>query len=222
MHKMCRYILYTEPSFKQSFICIWTALSVRAETLAIIKWSKEAKIGLRYAHVVHAIPFSAISQGNFCWACLRSSKSGSDRNDPKGQDKPCGQCQHRVRARIPRVFECWWPPSSVRWFSVSSLTSLRASMVCALATHQIWTNGYCAHHRLRAYVRWLHTCIPQVTWINPSAGCLSCEHSFSPLASKALTSWWSLVETKTQISGGGNFFGTMRKKICPWRLCQTV
>ena len=43
-----------------------------------------------------------------------------------------------------------WPPSSARWFSFSLSTLLPASMVCALATHQIWTNGYRAHHRLRA------------------------------------------------------------------------
>jgi len=121
---------------------------------------------------VHAFPFSFISEGNFCRARLRSSKSDwrnwSDRNDPKGQGTPCGQCRHRVRARIPPTFKCWWSPSSAHWIPVSSSTSLRASIVCALATHQIWTNGYRAHHRLRAYARWLHTCIPQVMWINPS------------------------------------------------------
>jgi len=69
----------------------------------------------------------------------------------------------------------------------------------------------CAHHRLRAYARWLHTCILQVIFIKPSAGCLSCEHSFPPLAYKVPTSWW----TKEQISGGGNFFGTCAKKsVC--------
>jgi len=117
-----------------------------------------------------------------------------------------------VRTRIPRAFKCWWSPSSARWFSVSSSSSLRASKVCALATHQIWTNKYRAHRRLRVYARWLHACIPQVMCIEPSAGCLRCQHSFPPLAYKAPTSWWSLIETKKQISGGGNFFGTMRKK----------
>jgi len=175
---------------------------------------------------VHAFPFSAISEGSFCRARLRSSKSGwrhrSDRNDPKGQGTPCVHYRHRVRERTPRAFKCWWPPSSGRWFSVSSSTSLRVSMVCALVTNQIWTNGYRVHHRLRTYARWLHTYIPQVMWIDPSAGCLSCEHSFPPLVYKAPTSWWSLIETKEPISGGDNFFGTMRKKICPWRICQTV
>ena len=89
-------------------------------------------------------------------------------------------------------------------FPSPCLKSLPASMVSSLATHQIWMNGYCAHHRLRAYARWLHTCILQVMCIEPSASCLSCEHSFPPLAYKAPTSWWSLIETKVQISGGGN------------------
>ena len=38
---------------------------------------------------MHAFPFSVISEGSFCRARLRSSKSGwrpwSDRNDPKGK-----------------------------------------------------------------------------------------------------------------------------------------
>jgi len=152
---------------------------------------------------MHEFLFSAISEGNFCRARFRSSKSGwrhqSDRNDPKGQGTLCGQCRHCVHARIPCAFKCWWPPSSAQWFTVSSSTSLHAcsevdeetenhwaeldhgSMVCALTTHQIWTNGYCAHRRLRAYAWWLHTCILQVMCIEPSAGCLSCEHSFPPL-----------------------------------------
>ena len=46
-------------------------------------------------------------------------------------------------------------------------------MVCALATHHIWTNGSRTHHRLRAHARCLHTYIPQVMWIDPSAGYLS-------------------------------------------------
>ena len=151
----------------------------------------------------------------------RYHKHASDRNDPKGQGTLCGQCQHGVRATIPHAFKCWWPPSSARWFSVSLSTSLHVSMVCALATHQIWTNDYCDYHRPRAYALWLYTYILQVMCIKPSAGCLNCKHSFPPLAYKAPTSWWSLIKTKKQISGGGNF-GTMRKKICPWRLWQSV
>ena len=148
---------------------------------------------------MHMLCMHFHSLPSYCRARLRSSKSGwchqSDRNDPKGQGTPCGHCWHRVRARIPRAFKCWWPPSSAHWFfSVSLSTSLCASMVCVLATHQIWTNGY--HHRLRAYALWLHMCISQVIWINPSAGCLSCEHSFPPLAYKAPSSWWSLIKTK--------------------------
>jgi len=75
---------------------------------------------------------------------------------------------------------------------LDNITSCIHATVCAQATHQIWTNGYRAHHRLRAYALWLHTCIPQVMWIHPSRGCLSCEQSFPPLAYKAPASWWSL------------------------------
>jgi hypothetical protein len=73
------------------------------------------------------------------------------------------------------------------------LKSLVASLVSALATHQIWTSGYCAHHILRAYARWFNTCTLKVMRIKPSAGCLRCEHSFLPLASKVLTSWRSFI-----------------------------
>jgi len=146
-HYVQIYIVYRDhPLFKRSIICIWTALTARAETLAIIKWSKEARSWTEICTCCACISILfAISEGNFCPARLRSSKSGwrhwSDRNDLKGQDTPCGQCRHRVREGILRAFKCWWSPSSVRWFSVSSSTSLRASMVCALATHQIRTNG---------------------------------------------------------------------------------
>ena len=36
-------IYVDHPSFKQSIICVWTALTIRAETLAIIKCSKEVR-----------------------------------------------------------------------------------------------------------------------------------------------------------------------------------
>jgi len=171
----------------------------------------------------HSLPSArVVSVGPVCDPQNQVGVIGLTGSHPKGQDMPCGHCRHRIRARIPRAFKCLWSPSSGCWFFVSWSTSLRASMVCALTTHQIWTNDYRTHHRLRAYARRLHTYIPQVMWIDPSAACLNCDHSFPLLAYKAPTSWWSLIETKKQISGGGNFFGIMRKKIYPWRLCQIV
>jgi len=77
---------------------------------------------------------------------------------------------------ITITFTCWWPARSVWWYSVS----ISASMVCLPATCEIWTNIYCAHHRLRACAWWLHTCTLNVMHIKPSAGCLTCEHSFPP------------------------------------------
>jgi len=53
------------PSFKRSIICIWTVLTIRAETLAIKNGAKKPGDGLRYVHVVHAFQFSAISEGSF-------------------------------------------------------------------------------------------------------------------------------------------------------------
>jgi len=91
------------------------------------------------------------------------------------------------------------------------LVHINFTMVCALVTHQIWTNGYRAHNRLRAYARWLHTCILQVMCIEPSAGCLSCEHSFQPLVYKP-TSWWSWSKRRSQSLGGGSFFEQCAKK----------
>ena len=77
---------------------------LRAETLVIIKWSQETR---NWTEICTCR--SAISEGSFCRARLRSSKSGwrhrSDRKDPKGQGTPCGHCRHRVRARIPRAFK---------------------------------------------------------------------------------------------------------------------
>ena len=214
------------PSFKRSIICIWTALTIRAETLAIIKWEQRSQeldwdLHMSCMHF-HSLPSArVILSGLFVILKIRLVSSVWQEWSERARHT-VWRCRHRVRTRIPRAFKCWWPPSSARWFSVSSSTSLCASMVCALATHQIWTNSYCAHHRLRSYAWWLLTCILQVMCIEPSAGCFTCKRSFPPLAYKAPISWWSLIETKEQISGGDNFFGTMRKKICPWRLWQSV
>jgi len=75
-------------------------------------------VGPQYAYVVHAFPFAAISEGNPCLAAFQSSKPPRHHwPDSKGQGMLCGQCQHGVRARIPRAFTCWWPPSSIWWYS---------------------------------------------------------------------------------------------------------
>jgi len=96
------------------------------------------------------------------------------------------------------------------------LHHFHASMVCALVTHQIWTNGYHAHHRLCVYAQWFHTCILQVMYIEPSTGCLSWSHSraFPPLVYKAQTSWWSCQnhETKKQISWRRQLFRNNAQK----------
>jgi len=93
-------------------------------------------------------------------------------------------------------------PWSVRW---QPIRFERRTTV--LITDCVHTPGGCT----RTSPRWCESIHPRValTANTPS-------HLF-----KAPTSWWSL-QTKMLVSGGGNFFGTMRKKICPWRLCQTV
>ena len=225
MHKMCRYTLYAETTLHSNNHHLYlnsadwkgrdTGNNKMEQRSQELYWDMH-KLCMHF----HSLPSARVISVGPVFDPQNQVASSVWQEWSERQGTLCGQCQHGVRARIPRAFRCWWPPSSDRWFSVSSSTSLQASMVSALVTH--WTNGYCAHHRLRADARWLHTCILQVMCIEPSAGCLSCEHSFPPLAYKAPTSWWSLIKTKELISGGGNFFGTMRKKICPWRLCQTV
>jgi len=64
------------PFVQTTIICIWTALTIRAETLVIIKWSKEARSWTEICTCCACISISAISEGNFCWARFRSSKSG--------------------------------------------------------------------------------------------------------------------------------------------------
>jgi len=86
-------------------------------------------------------------------------------------------CHRRgLRTRITHTFTCRWPSRSVRWHSVS----MSPSMVCLPATYEIWTNIYCTHHRLQVYAWWLNTCTLNAMHIKPSAGCLTCEHSFPP------------------------------------------
>jgi len=74
--------------------------------------------------------------------------------------------RRRRKMHVVQVFHTRTKPHTFAGFNHAQ----NVSMVCALATHQIWTNGYRVHHRLRAYARWLHTCIPQVMWIDPYAG----------------------------------------------------
>ena len=129
VHQMCTYALYVG-----TIIRIWMVLSAGQRHWPWWKGAEKPGVGPQYAYVVHAFPFSAISEGNPCLAAFRSSKPPRRRRpDSKGQGTLCGQCRHGVRARIPRAFTCWWPPSSICWysFSWSEITSctlgLRAS-----------------------------------------------------------------------------------------------
>ena len=96
----------------------------------------------------------------------------------------CGQYPHGLRTRIPHAYTCRWPPSYSQWSSCClseiSCCALARALVCPPATPQIWTNSCRA--RLRAYDWWLHTCTQLVMQIKLPVGCLSCEHSFPPLA----------------------------------------
>jgi len=100
----------------------------------------------------------------------------------KDEGMPRGQCSHGLRANITHTFTRQWPARCVLWYSVSMSS---ASMVCLLTTYKIWTDICCAHHRLRAYAWWLHTCTLKAMHIKPFAGCLSCEHSFPPPACRS-------------------------------------
>ena len=103
------------------------------------------------------------------------------------------RCSGTVRVRS------WARTSRVCYLNNPFMCDMEEARVLSVGAG-VKTNGYRVHHRLRAYARWLHTCIPQVIWIDPSAGCLNCEHSFPPLAYKAPSLSWSLIETKKQIS----------------------
>ena len=116
VHQMCTYALYVG-----TIIRIWMVLSAGQRHWPWWKGAEKPGVGPQYAYVVHAFPFSAISEGNPCLAAFRSSKPPRRRRpDSKGQGTLCGQCRHGVRARISRAFKCRWLSSSARWFSFSS------------------------------------------------------------------------------------------------------
>ena len=155
--KIC--IVYRDhPSFKQSIICIWTALTMRTETLAIIKWSKEARSWTEICT---------------CRACMSPRR------------------HHFVH------------PWSVRWQPIRF-----ERMSTVFITDCVHTPGACT----RTSPRWCESIHPRVTLV------ASTPSHLLRTRRRHHDDHWS----KEQISGGGNFFGTMRKKICPWRWCQTV
>jgi len=209
VHQMCTYALYIPPfvQVQASIIRIWMVLSACQRHWPW--WNRSEKPGDHTSSFIW-IPINNISSQRsqelghdmhmLCmhfhslpsetvipvWPVFLSSKPPRRRRpDSKGQGTLCGQCQHGVRAINPvhshvdglRVL-------SADIFS-AGLKSLPAPLVCAQVTHQIWMNGYCVHHRLYAYARWLHMCTLKVIHIKLSAGCLSCDHSLPPLVSKA-------------------------------------
>ena len=226
MHKMCRYTLYTETTLRSNDHHLYLNSADRkgrdTDNNKMEQRSQELDWDMYMSCMhFHSLPSAMVIPVGSVF-------------DPQNQVESSVWQEWSERAR----HAVWTVPTRCACKNTTCIQMLMTSEFCplifcllvyitscvhvrALTTHQIWTNGYRAHHRLRAYARWLHTCILQVICIEPSACCLSCEHSraFPPLVYKAPTSWWSLIETKKQISGGGNFFGTMRKKIYPWRLC---
>jgi len=69
VHQMCTYALYVGTTLRSSdHHSHLNGAERRAETLTMMTWNREAKSFPRYAYVVHAFPFSAISEGNPCLA----------------------------------------------------------------------------------------------------------------------------------------------------------
>ena len=121
---------------------------------------------MRYAHVVHAFPFSTISEGSFCRARLRSSNqvgviglTGMIQKDkPRRVDTADIVCvqEYHVHSNV----------DGLRVLSADFLSPRRHHLVhpwpVRWQTIRFETNGYRTHHRLRAYAGCLHTYIPQV------------------------------------------------------------
>jgi len=135
----------------------------------------------------------------------------------KGQGTLCEQCWHGVRARIPNAFERGWLiffllvwnfflyPRSLHWRPIRF-----ERMATVLITDCVHTPGDCT----RAPSRWCASNHPRVPL---SASTPS--HLFRTRRQHCVDHWSKL---RSKSHGGGHFFGTMRKKICPGQLCQTV
>jgi len=190
------HICIVPPFVQVTIIRIWAVLSAGQRRWPW--WNRAEKPGvgqpLNDMHVssmhFHSLPSLRVIP---VWPTFQSSKPPRRCwPDSKGQDTLCGQCWHSVQEYPVHSNVDHFQVLSADFLSLG-LKAPPAPLVCAPATHQIWTNGYCAHCRLRAYARWLHTCTFKVMCIKPSSSCLRCEHSFPLLVSKVLTSWWSSI-----------------------------
>jgi len=77
VHQMCTYALYVPPFVQATIIHIWIVLSAGQRHWPWWNRVEKPGVGPRYAYVVHAFPFSAISEGNPCLDCFSILKTTS-------------------------------------------------------------------------------------------------------------------------------------------------
>jgi len=133
-------------------------------------------------------PFSAISEHDSCLSCFLIPKITSASLAPyrnlKGPEHAVWTVPTRFACKnTPCIHMSMAPKLFPMFFLLLVCCALARALVCPPATPQIWTNSCRTRHRLRAYDWWLHTCTLLVMHIKLTVRCLSCEHSFPPLAS---------------------------------------
>jgi len=125
VHRICRYVLYVATTFRLSIhhSSYLNGAERRTRILRTRYGTKKPEVGLRYSDVMHAFPFSAISESNSCWQRCLIPKITLIIGARRGFEKAGGTMwvvpPHRLLARIPHAFIFQWPPTCVHWYSSS-------------------------------------------------------------------------------------------------------
>jgi len=164
VHQMCTYALYVGTTlFKRpSFAFEWYWAQGREtdhDETEQRNQELDHEMHMLCTHF-HSLPSARVIT---VWSAFRvSNPPWRHQLHSKGQAR-CVDCADTVCVQEYPVHShvdgLWVLPADIRSLG---LKSPPAPFVFAQATHQNWTNGYCAHHRLRAYTRWLHTCTCKV------------------------------------------------------------
>ena len=148
VHRICRHVLYVATTFRLSVhpSSYFNGAERRTRILRTKYGAKKPEVGLRYSDVMHAFPFSAISESNSCRQRCLIPKITLTSLAPDGHLKRPGArygwCAHTVCLQE-------YPMHSTCAHRYSSSFS-ESTFFCALGTHEIWTNSCRAHHKLRA------------------------------------------------------------------------
>jgi len=151
VHRVCRYVLYVATTFCLSVHPSYINGAERNARNYGQICNEEARSWAELSRF-HSLPSAGVIPVD---NAFQSQQAPWCHWRPKGIWKGRG---YFLLARMSHAFKFWCPQVLSAAILAPCLKSVPASLVWALTTHQIWTNGGRAHRKLCAYAWWLHTC----------------------------------------------------------------